>query len=521
MKNDSFDDIVRKKVLDHEAPVPPGAWEAIAQKKKKRKRYPLFWWITGVSLVAGIASLFYIGQNGFKRDVTANERQNKQQPVNHSALPVYEKEFADKNDKAGSGTAVETVGATSKEQEKVSSVIEANPVMEKTGDRSLLSGPGKRSAVVTGLVRDSVIENDAATSSAVSTQPGKGETELLSNEYSYSRSKAKKNIAESPGNAEPVLVNNERFDVSLNNETYFLSHDYFQSVKMVEFSTVIKKIGMLPDTDSLLLSRIDSAKNEIVEMIASARKKSLKREKWTFDISVTPFLPLQQNQPVLYIIRTSAGNMEKSEYKTDKIHTRLEPSVSYAIGIQRKINQRLKLGIGFQYAMIKEKVDLTGQETRTTYHEIQRLVNGSGGPQLILDTIATTSHGLLTIDALNSYRLLSIPVSVQYNLLHNQGWSLQLDGGLVATIAGNYHNKIQGKLVSFDSQGMHTSRHKRSNAFDLFAGLRFSKNCSSFRLFAEPMLRYNLSGYDLDAMINRKSIHQAGLSVGITYLIGR
>jgi hypothetical protein len=184
------------------------------------------------------------------------------------------------------------------------------------------------------------------------------------------------------------------------------------------------------------------------------------------------------------------------------------------------MNQRLTLGIGLQYAMIKEKVDLAGQETRTTYHEVQRLATGSGGPQLILDTVVSTNSSLLRINALNSYRLLSIPISIQYDLLQNRRWSLKVNGGLLATISGSYHNKIQGKLVPFDSQGIHAVRENSKSSFDLFAGLRFSRNYSSFRLFAEPVLRYNINGYNFDAMINRKFIHQAGLSMGITYLVG-
>jgi hypothetical protein len=489
MKNDSFDDIVRKKVLDHEAPVPSGTWEAIAQMKKKRKRYPLFWWITGMSLLAGAVLLFYIKQYVFKSKGISNETLSKQQPVNHnSAQPGYGKNVAEKNNKSVSGTLVEASGPTT--------------------------------VIVSGWLQNRIKKNDNVTSSPVNEESGKSLFDLPGGQFSYSRAISKKKISSSAGNADIARVNKETFDVSFSIENLLFSGDYFRRGKTAEFITTIKKIKALPDTDSLMLSRIDSVYNVISQMMSPVAKKSFKKDKWTFDISVTPFLPLQQSKSVLYLSRTATGNMEKIEYKTDKIRTRPKPSVSYAISIHRKMSQRLRLGIGLQYAMIKEKVDLAGKETRTTYHEVQRLINGSGGPQLILDTVATTNSHLLSINALNSYRFLSIPLSVQYDLLQDRRWYLQVNGGLLATISGSYHNKIQGKLVAFDSQGIHAVKQNSGNSLDLFAGLRLSRNYSSFRLFAEPVLRYNINGYNFDAMINRKFIHQAGLSIGITYLVG-
>src|SRR5688572_5858308 len=138
MKNDSFDDIVRKKALDHEGPVPPGTWEAIARKKKKRKRYPLFWWIAGISLLLGTTSLFYIKQYEVKSKGIANETLNKQHPGNHNpAQPVYGNNVVEKNNNPGSETPVETVGTVIKEQDEFSSPVATKSVKEKAGEGSL------------------------------------------------------------------------------------------------------------------------------------------------------------------------------------------------------------------------------------------------------------------------------------------------------------------------------------------------------------------------------------------------
>jgi hypothetical protein len=474
MKNDSFDDIVRKKVLDHEAPVPSGTWEAIAQMKKKRKRYPLFWWITGMSLLAGAVLLFYV--------------------------------------KAG--------GATIKEKETLSSPIAVEPGKENTGERSLSSLSKEKSPIVPSSLQNRIKKYDSITRSPVNEEFQKNQAELPGGQNSYSGAIPNYKIPSSPGNTDITRVNKEAFDVFFSKINLSFSNDYFKRGKTADLITSIKKIKAYPDTDSLMRLRLDSVHKVISQMMPPAATKLIKKNKWAFDISVTPFLPLQQSESVFYLSRTNTGNMEKSEYKTDKIRIRPKPSVSYAISIHRKMNHRLSLGIGLQYAMIKEKVDLAGQETRTTYHEVQRLANGSGGPQLILDTVVSTSSSLLSINALNSYHLLSIPISIQYDLLQNRRWSLKVNGGLLATISGSYHNKIQGKLVAFDSQGMHAVKQNSGNSFDLFAGLRLSRNYSSFRLFAEPILRYNINGYNFDAMINRKFIHQAGLSIGMTYLVG-
>jgi hypothetical protein len=504
MKNDSFDDIVRKKALDHEAPVPSGTWEAIAQMKKKRKRYPLFWWITGMSLLAGAVMLFYIKQYEFKSNGTANETLSKQQTVSHnSGQTVFGKNDAKQNHNPVSRIMVEVSGATVKEKETLSWPIAVEPGKENTGEKS-----------------NRIKKDNSITRSSQNEEFRKNQAELPGGQYFYFGAIPNDRTSSSPGNTDITRVDKEAFDVSFSQRNLSFSSDYFKWGKTAEIITPTKKIKGFTDTDSLMRLRLDSVHNLITQMMPSAANKLFKNNKLTFDISVTPFLPLQQSEPVFYLSRTNTGNMEKSEYKTDKIRIRPKPSVSYAISIHRKMNQRLSLGIGLQYAMIKEKVDLAGQETRTTYHEVQRLANGSGGPQLILDTVVSTSSSLLSINALNSYHLLSIPISVQYDLLQDRRWSLKVNGGLLATISGSYHNKIQGKLVPFDSQGMHSVRENSRNSFDLFAGLRFSRNYSSFRLFAEPVLRYNLNGYNFDAMINRKFIHQAGLSIGITYLVG-
>jgi hypothetical protein len=169
--------------------------------------------------------------------------------------------------------------------------------------------------------------------------------------------------------------------------------------------------------------------------------------------------------------------------------------------------------------MIKEKVEMSGKETRTTYTEVQRLINDPT-PHIVLDTVETVTTGTRTIEALNSYRMFSMPVSLQYKLMDRGLWSFQLNGGLLLHLSASYHNSIQGEFDRAATSGTYKGLQGKDFGIDLFTGFRIARNSGPFSLFAEPVIRYNLRRYELPGMINRKFIHQAGLSIGATFRFG-
>jgi hypothetical protein len=511
MNNHSFDDQIRQKASGHEAPVPAGTWEAIAQKKKKRRRFPLFWWITGATLLsAGIILFIYNNGSGSKNKLAATGTAS--------------------TGTAGAGTATNLTTKTTDKKETIqkdndspvqATATQSNPVNDVEQVQGQVAATIPAAVPATPLV-----------STLVATVPqessGKASATFTVRPASVSSSRASKNTINNTtaSTNEQKEINTEiasPSSVDLITETGISSFtigppvlsNYDNHDQIAEFSPE----KQLKTDSKLVIKDADSILDRVDAIIAATAKKLSKKNKWTVDISVMPFLPVQQNQSLLYLTRTRTEAMQTAEYKTDRISTHLQPSLAYTISVSKRVNPRLRIGAGLQYALVKEKVDLSGKETRVTYTEVDRLINGSSGPQLIKDTVENTSTGTLTIDALNSYRFISIPISVQYRLMQRRSWSLQLNAGLLINISAKYHNSIEGNLVRYSNQGMHTSQQKSGPGLDVFAGLRLSKSLRSFSVFAEPILRYNMRRYDLSGMINRKSMHQAGLSLGLSYTL--
>jgi hypothetical protein len=509
MKNHSFDDLVKQKVSGHEAPVPPGTWDAIKKEKKKRRPF-LFWWITGIVLFSGGSiGILYRIEYRQKNTIITSEAKNAGQAGNDIAVKTVEE-----NNSTGSQITLIPSDPVIKTQKEHTAIPENKQRKQDVPDYSGPVSPGRKEVVGLRPSPDNMLSAD---NSALQNDPGRIVSKLIFEHSNKSTARSNKNTANMPVFTDTAINTSNTTDILFAADPY-MQFSYQEHNRIATLITA-KNVEFMTDSanvNSRVMQYADSLKNAAAT-IATVINRKLKKDKWTLEISVTPFLPDQQTQSIPYLTRTSEGNMQKSEYKADRVHTRLQPSVAYTIGIYKKISPRLQLGAGLQYAMIKEKVDLEGKEIWTRYTEVQRLLNGSGGSQLVKDTVATTSSGTLTIDALNSYRFISIPLSARYKLMERGSWSMQADGGVVIYISANYHNQIEGKFVPSNNQGVLTGRQKNDIAFDLFAGFRVSKEYTIINIFAEPVLRYNIRRHELSDMINRKFIHSAGLSLGVSY----
>lgn len=527
MNNHSFDDLIKQKASGHESPVLPGTWEAIAEKKKKRKRYPLFWWLTGiVILTAGVSVIVYqskhkdntevlaVSKNTTFVDTTANN------PVKMYSESGYQKEAIENEiipltDKNNAGEIISTPGQIERNPENVQSVV---PTTTNAADLPIeKKGANSESELVIQNTR----ENERARNVLhPATKKSANQGIIRSNNFPSVKVKAVEsqadlsdqlttNVEIVSGSTEQPIVNYNNHSKIANLATRYL-HD--EQINSEAIDSIIKY-----GADSITQAGLAM----INPVVLIPDNGSIKKNHWAVDVSITPFLAVQSGESLLYLTRINTGNMQQSNFKTDKITTRLLPSIAYSIVVHKKINARLSIGAGLQYAMVKEKVDLGGKETRSTYVEVQRLDNSGSTPQLVKDTVETINTGTLTIDALNSYRFVSIPLSLQYKLLEKSGWSLKLHGGMIINLSADYRNSIQGVVTRFDKKGIHQLGQSNPTGIDVFAGLRISRTMRAFQLFAEPMLRYNVRRYDLEGMISRKSIHHTGLSLGITYKLGR
>lgn len=520
MSENSFDNFVRQKMDEHEYPVPAGTWEAIAQKKKRRRRFIIFWWTTGAGILLLTAGLFLFSMN-------RSEKPQAEINIISSAKP--EKTGNQHNESSLAQNATQP-GISIKENSKNTTNEQSSnrnnsdlPVVE-TNTNGQQVDPSTTNAGKPAGANDMYAKDKHVIKKKINTKQEKGKGKS---------SKRDNPVNDNAGNdllpANFVNWNNKNIPTGRNDSgpAFFIS----ERGNTTAFSKVIpSKIifrenfirNFLQDDVSLLLPERDSVKKYMEELASgnqsSKAAKNWKKPTWFVEVSATALLPVQKDD-LLYLTRNTTTANQHASYTASDVQVVLQPGMAYTLALRKRVNNKLQLSLGLQYASLKEKIDLTGREERVTYEEVQRLVNGSNGPEIIADTIATNSAGIRRIDALNSYQLLSVPVSVQYQLYQRSAWSLRLHGGVFFNIRAGYDNRIQGTLLATGTGGAHEPGSRSQTGFDLFAGVRLSRSLGSWELFTESSFRYNLSRYNLTGMLNRKYIHQPGVTVGASFLL--
>jgi hypothetical protein len=521
MTNQSFDSQVKQKIHDHESTVPPGVWESIEQKKKKR-RYPFFWWLTGIGiLVIGITITVITMQKTPPGNISESEIASfnnyrpakniydtvlgisnvEQKADNNPAGPFTNRETSRTTDLSGksitTGPVIGPSVSTTKKQNKRSL-----PVKSTTGDdpvkihlRTRQSPSGTKSTL--GIIQNSGKskkvrkEEDAAFGHPINlptvAKPGHLPGAIMTKQESDLITSALQNKQEEQG-------------LSLVNEVV----EGTPEEKLLPFTLTVTGV-----TDTFV-HKSPTAKKSI----------TLKSTRWSVDISISPFLPLRQIQALSSVNRTTISHRRVAQYTADTIKTSLQPSFAYTVALYRKLGKRLIIGAGIQYGVIKEHLELKGIETNTDYHVVQRLENGSGGPFLNNDTIAITTSGIRTIDAINSYRFFDIPLYVHYMLVDKGSLSLRLTGGINLGLYSHYNNSIAGDLQVVDISGNIAHSQRAVIRTEIYTGFRLSHQLSKrSAFFAEPYLRFNMGKYG-NTKINNRSVHQVGLGVGMEFQIG-
>jgi hypothetical protein len=474
MNNQFFDDEVNKKIRNHESPVPPGTWDAIAQKKKKR-RYPAFWWFTGVALL--------LGAGGFLTFFVSTEK-SKQVISNTSVVK-------DEVQQAVPGRTSKQIDQKKNDDHTGINIASGVPLKPGTNSNSFpLAENGKN---YKPKVNDSKKANENVS-------------------YNVASGKAKARIK--PIKSEGAKVRRNQTP-EINNYVAITS-DVNNSI--VQLPGVKDNLNLTEELLTKDENKNSFLLNEHIQEHLSIQKVlgKLKQNKFSIEFAFTPFLPVSANENLTSKIYTHNTSMRNEVYHADQVRSRFTSGLSYSIAIKKRVRPKLQVGAGVQYEIIKEKLDISGTKETTTYTEVQRLVNGTSGPMLVADTVQTISNGEFSIEALNSYRFLSIPVFINYDLIQVKGMTLSLTTGFYFNLTPQYNNSINRKLKLEDG-----AYSKNKAGFDLFGGLRLTKDFQRFQLFVEPAFRYNLTKYDQNNLGLQKRIHQARLSFGISSSLGR
>jgi hypothetical protein len=248
--------------------------------------------------------------------------------------------------------------------------------------------------------------------------------------------------------------------------------------------------------------------------VANKKQTAQKSKSLFADISFMPFVLFHQNSSTAALSRTTLNSNVLSEFKATTISTTLDPSVAFQFAVRKSISSKWFAGTGLQYMQLKETIKLAGEETTTTSSIVQRLVMQNGLPVLIDDTVQTVVKGNREINAVNSYRFISIPLFMQYNAGKFAGFDFSINAGLFFNIHSRYSNSIDPVISS------QASSAKNKTGIDVFTGLRFSKMYGRrIGLFAEPSVRFTLKQANIKNTLTDKKIQQAGIAVGVSVLI--
>jgi len=468
MKHQSFDEWMRQKAGAHEAPVPADAWEKIAGRKKKRRRFLIWWWIP---LAAGIMVLGYGTYHYWEADP------NEKQLVNaHESTNIKEK------------TGQKNVVSDPKKNET------AEGVRGQENEHLYLQTPVK-SKETNG--------SDGALNPGVTTIRDKRFNKKSTITISGKKTQTAVHT-ENDEKDQPATDADTRVKTGDENEVTSISPSEKENNVSTDLAgTMVKKEFTF---DSIYLQPENA-----VPAVAKARRQ---RQHFA-ELYVSPFLPFQQVTQNK-VSRVQETPLMKQEFVSSRIHSKPEMGWSGGINAGKQLNARWQLFTGIQYSTFSEKISMEGREVITHYNIVQRMVSQPGGPVLVNDTVESYEYGTRQIAALNRYQTWSIPLMAGYRLMNKRGASLQLQGGAVVHIARKYQNNIVGEFNTDD--GDKRSSSTVAQGLDLHAGMRFILYPRSrLRVFAEPAVRYSIMPTQTSDMLERKRLHQVGLSVGLQF----
>ena len=497
-----FDDIIRNKANEHEAPVPPDAWDNIAKQKKKR-RFGFFWLSSMILLLCGLAVTGYLISKKSNTDIAVAESKTK--PAEKG------------NGNSNTSTALQPAETkTTNEQsatKKANDNVSSNDLPAATVDEAKNNGKiinGKISVKTTSALP---VETENITAAKNENKINNNKPLLAANGKQKKKFKGKAVYKNTGAEAEEINARDEKEKPAT--ETAAIAAEQKNEIKNpVENDIKENKTTATIDKNLPTIKEEAKATTETKKENTSLTKQT-KKHHWFIDAGITPLLPVQQYDENISYNRTLFLNNNLSVFSAKLANTSIDPSMAFGISVRRELNKKFTLGIGLQYLLLKENITVSGKETNTSYTAVQRLVNGA----LVADTVVSITEGTRNIEAVNSYHLFSVPVFAQYYVVQKRSWSLSPVAGVYVNISSSYQNEINRNALA-QLTATPAATNSTNIGLDVFAGLRFGKTVGNkIEFFAMPAMRWNLGGYNIKNSVIKKTINQAGLSVGISYKV--
>ena len=508
-----FDDIIRDKANQHEAPVPPDAWDNIAKKKRKR-RFAFFWWFSSLLLLGGIGAALYFnaGKLPFKNTAAGKEKEAAAPAATEPVKPLQEAASGiTKNNCSSEGVVINASPADKKEltANAAGAVVTDNKINFSSNRQSV-----KPSSLTHTKENNYLRQNKEAIDKSIAKSTG--------NKRPMKKVKGKATIMGTPAETGETVTEiqeqkNKAVTVtdSSNNKNTEQKNTFSNEQPAANDSALAGKSTIAVDEKKTVTAASPETKKEN----STASKKSTKQP-WFIDVSAAPILSVQHYNQSVSFNRTMVSNNNLTQFSAKLVNTTIDPAVAFSLAVRKTISSKMTVGIGLQYLQLKENITVSGTETNSESNIVNRLVNGTNGPVLVNDTLQTITEGTRKIIATNSYTLFSIPIFMQCNFVQHHNWNIGAVGGLYINIASQYQNEINRNAAAPLITMEQSTNDKTKFVLDLYAGLRFGKQFGKrTELFVMPSMRWNLGHYNIKNIVISKNIHQAGLSVGVSFKV--
>lgn len=496
-----FDDIIKNKANEHEAPVPPDAWDNIV-KKKKKKRFAFWWWSSALLLLLALSTGGYWLLNTKSEKAVAktgeNSNMHTEQKIKETATPVNEIKKAE-----------ETAPALPLENKDVAATAGENNIAVN----DLISK--QQPVTVAGKSKTKITTTNAAAE--------ENELKVTGGNKKIKKTKDKLKAQQTTPAIDENLAANKKIKANINTpvaEEAVKEETGGEESKQVTIAAVPdEKITTAEEekkTNGTNNNKTEKPeKYEQVNNKKTVVAKQKPKKHWFVEAAAIPVIASSFYNENISFNRTLTLNNSTSVYKANLVKASIEPAVAFSLLLRWEVSKKIALGTGLQYMLLKENIHIEGKETQTTYSVVNRLVNG----QLVPDTLATVTEGARNISAVNSYQLFSIPVFVQYSIIQKPQWSLGAVGGFYFNISSNYKNEINRNAAA-PLLPLPGTTNKSNKGMDIFAGIRIGKKLSRrLDLFAMPSMRWSLAKYNIKNSLLDKNINQAGVGFGISYRI--
>lgn len=508
----AFDDHIQQKLNEHQSPVPNDAWENIAREQERRRRFAFWWWLPILLLIGGGAYFTWnrLANTNDKIAATKSadgagqatvlqaspESNNRDVPVAPGALSPSPSQAPEKQSNADLTTSKPAESQWNQTRQPDQATRKANTIRRSTR----------------GHLRASSHIPDVGELGAIDNQP-----KASALDASALSPKAKQRIKRTGRQTGQVTT----ADVESITD---IAEPVFSPINSTEVADADQLISA--DFDLLVVEKKRKSGSSIqrgnlsiptIQIHPRVAKPSDSSRKWLLDVMAASLMPMTSGSFNWTLNRNVETPLSRSSYQGKLLSTRRFPSLAFSIDVQRFLLPKWRLGAGLQYTQGREDNTWLGEETKTTLTPVQRIVQLSGVPMLVRDTVEVIETGTRRIAATSSYQLLSVPLFLEYDVLGGKKWNLSLDMGAYLHVYTKYNNSIPGNWTITDAAGQSIQQDQQWG-MDWFGGFKVSVEATKrWRIFVAPAFRYNWQNAGSNGAMKFQNNHLLSLGFGASW----